>query len=235
VITIDALRTVLDSIAAGVNVFDVGVGEGTPGTVSGGADDNAAFLRGLNDAAVTHDMVGAFDTRAATVRASSLHRSLGGPLIQRALDRHFGATFGSLSAFLRQHDTRVHENLLAIGLTLDADVVFSQTPTELGGWLDGGFTDGGAIDKGQRADAPIELVVDAKGPTPAMVHLQVRDRTGKDTVAAVNVPGDTPAGTVLPLQAGERFADLIAITIADGGDADDAYRVRTVVERNVVL
>lgn len=227
-ITIAALTAVLDSIAAGVTTFDAALGEGAPGSVSGRADDDTSRLVALNDPAVQRELVGAFATRASAVRASALHRALSGPLLQRALDRHLGRTYGSLSAFLRQHDTRVHENLLAIGLVLDADVVFGGITIVLATWQDGAFVDGAAIDSAQRADAPVELVIEAKGPTPAMHAITLRTRDGLETQAAINVPA---LGPPIAFLADQRFADVTTWTI-DGGDAADRYSVRTIVERS---
>jgi hypothetical protein len=234
-IAIADLRAVLDSIAAGVTVFNVAMGEQTVGTVSGGAKNNADFLATINDVTVQRDLTGLFAIRADAVRASLMHRTLQGFMVQRALDRHLGATYGSLSAFLRANNTRVHENLLLIGLALDADVVFGATSIQLAEWVGAAFVDGGAIDTAQRADQAVELVtVDKAGATAGQLNVTLRNRDGQEQTANLPIAGGTVDGTVTPILAGTRWADVTAITY-DNGNAGDHFRVRTIVERDVVL
>lgn len=233
-IALATLRALLDSIAAGVIVFDAALGDGTPNTVSGAADANVTTLAAIDDRSIQTDLTSVFATRAALVKATALHRTLQGSLMQRAIDRHVAAQYPNLSAFLRANDTRVHENLNTIGFSLDSGVLFPAVSIVLGQWQGADFIDGIAIEASQSAEAGVELIVDVKGPTGRMLHLTLVTHDGVAQVANVLVPGNAAAGTVIPILAGQRFADLTAMT-ADGGDPVDSIRVRTIVERIVLL
>jgi hypothetical protein len=115
VIALATLRALLDSIAAGVIVFDAALGDGIPGTVSGAADANVTTLAAIDDRSIQTDLTAVFATRAALVKATALHRTLQGSLIQRAIDRHVAVQYPNLSAFLRANNTRVADNLNTIG------------------------------------------------------------------------------------------------------------------------
>jgi hypothetical protein len=113
-------------------------------------------------------------------------------------------------------------------------VLFVSVPVVLGQWQGAEFLDGITIDPSQAADAGVEVIVDVKGPTGRLLHLTLASQAGVVQQADVLVPGNAAAGTVFPILAGQRFADLTAMT-ADGGDLVDSIRVRTIVERDVVL
>jgi hypothetical protein len=234
VITIGQLLPLLDSIAAGVGVHEAAYGVGQAGTISGAADANANTLAAIDDMTVQRDLTGPFALRAQLVRAAAVYRALAGPMLSRSIDRHIGGTFGSLSTFLRTNNARVDERLTLIGFVLDADLVFMATSIVLASWTGAGFVDGGAIDVNQRADAATEVLVQAKGATPGVLHVTLANRTGAVVVADVAIGAGVPVNTTIAILGGQRFADVTDVAYT-GGDAADRFAVRTIVERNVAL
>jgi hypothetical protein len=245
-LAVATLLAVLDSIAAGVDVLEaaLGVVGNEPGTVSFAAASNRDTLSALDDATVQTDLTPIFALRARLLRGSSLYPSMQGGMIQRALDKHYGAEGnGSLNEFLSNQDARVHPNLRLIGMQIDQRNVFAPIAVDPAARYEGTgagtgtFVAGFDIDTTQFGKAALEVYVEVMGASTRTIRISVKNFSGSIETRDVVVPLNSAAGTVIPVGAGaDRFIGVTAITTIDGGGtAADRLRVRSKVERVIAL
>ena len=245
-LAVATLVGMLDSIAAGVELLEdaLGVVGTEAGTISFAAAGNRDALAALDDASVQIDLTPIFAKRASLVRGSSNYGMLQGPMIQRALDRHYGAAaYGDLNAFLKNQNTRVHPNLRLIGFMLDAQNVFAPNAVdpvsayEGTGAGAGTFVAGFDLDTTQYGPAALEVVVDVMGASARTIRLTAKKFDGATETRDVAVPGNSIADFALPVGAGaDRYVGVTnIITTNGGGTAADRLRVRSKVERVIAL
>jgi hypothetical protein len=241
-LALGTLLTLLDSVAAGVAIFDnaVGIVGNEAGTVALGAASNRDLLAAIDDASVQTDLTPAFANRASLVRASSLAATLQGGMLQRALDRHYGAVGnGNLNAFLKNNDARVSDSLRLIGMQIDARNVFPPFAVDPVARYDGTgagtgtFVAGAEIDRTQFGEAAFEIVVEAMGAAARTVRLSLKNFDDTIETRDVVVPANTVANTAIGVGgAGDRYVGVTGIsTVGGGGTAADRLRVRSRIER----
>jgi hypothetical protein len=245
VLAIVPLLVVLDSIAAGVDLLEGAFGmNGEPGTISGAAVSNRDALAALDDVSVQNDLTSIFAKRVSLVRAPALYVTLQGGLVQRALDRHYGAEGnGSLNTFLRNQGARVHPNVRLAGMQVDSENVFAPNVVDpvasyngIGAGT-GTFVAGSDIDTTQYGPSALEVVVDAMGIAARTVRLTVKKFDGSAETRDVVVAANAVVGSALPVGAGaDRYVGVSNIvTVGGGGTAVDRLRVRSQVERVIAL
>ena len=239
-----ALLAVLDSMAAQVDVLTGAFGTGTEiGTISRAAADNMAAIVAIEDATVQRDLAFNFWARADLLKVDRFYGSMQGAMIQRALDRHYGAEQGSLDRFLRASNVRVHPNLRRIGMAFSAANVFMPSVVDpvatyegTGGGT-GTFAAGSDIDRTLYAAAELEVVTTAFGAVDREIELTLETFDGELVTRAVLIPAGIAPGDALSVGApGERFVGVRNITTVDGGgDATDRMVVRSRLERAIAL
>lgn len=245
-LAVATLLAVLDSIAAGVELFEdaLGVFGSEPGTVSFAAASNRDALAALDDASVQLDLAHAFAIRAEMVRANALFPIMQGGMIQRALDRHYGdAENGDLNTFLHNQNVRVHPNLNLIGMQIDSRNLFSPNVVDPVGAYEGTgagtgtFTAGFDVVDSQFGPAAMSVVVDAQGAAARTVRLTMKLGGSLTADRDVLIPANTVGGTALDIgAAGDRFMGVaVIVTVGGGGTAADRLHVRSRIERVIAL
>jgi len=240
------LLTLLDSMAKGVSLFEssVGVLGSEANTVSKGAANNVATLAAVSDITVQADLGRVFQARATAVRAAALYRGLGGSVVQRALDRHYGESgAGSLNAFLTSAGIRVHPDLRKIGMQVDAVNAFAATAVDpmasfaVTGSGAGTYTAGTDIDttlygKANLVVKPTALV----GAATITATLTLRLLDGSQETKTVSLPSGTASGTAIEIgtPGTDMYVGVDGISIT-GGTNGDAFKVVSTVERTVTL
>jgi hypothetical protein len=242
-LALNTLLTVLDSIAKGVEVLETAVGTGSEsGTVSKGAANNVATLQAVADGQVQADLQAVFVARAIHVKQAVIERALHGSAIQRALDRHYGETDGSLNAFLANQDARVHPLLRNIGIQIDAPNAFCPavidpvaTFTVTGSGV-GTFVPGTAVDESSYGKAHFRLRTTSDiGVDAIAATVTVRRADGSTTTKLVDVPGVTASGAEFDVGlTTDRYMACTNIAIT-GGTGGDAFKIITTVERTIAL
>lgn len=246
-LAIGVLLPILDSVAAGVNLFGATMGvTGTEnGTVSKSAADHRATLAAIDDYSIQVDLIAAFHDRATLLRGTSLYPVLQGGLIHRALDRHYGlSNNGNLNAFLKANDARVHPNLRLIGMQIDQENAFA--PTVLDpvasyngtGAEAGTFVAGSNIDTTQYGKSAMEVVVGAMGVAARTLRLTMIKADNSTESKDVIVPGGSAVNSVVAIgAASDRYIGVSGITTAPGGGGQngDVLRVRSKIERVIAL
>lgn len=239
-LTVGQLLTVLDSMAAGVAVFDAAMGAtgAEAGTVSYGASRNIATLTAINDAAVQSDLVAAFMDRLSRTLSINIHMAISARQIQRALDAHL-ASSGGLSEFLKSNAVQAHYNLTRIGLILDPDVVFSPVAVDpmatfvLSGPGAGVFTPAGSIDPSQFGDAQLAVrTLTVIGGSNINATIHTLNRAGVDSAQIIQVPAGSAINARVALPTRGIQVSSISVT---GGTAADQFKVVSEVERAVAL
>jgi hypothetical protein len=244
-LALSPLLTLLDSVAKQVEVCEGAFGLlGTEtGTVSKGAANNVATIQAIADVQVQADLSAVVRQRASLVLAGVIGQALYGPPLQRALDRHYGATVGSLGRFLETQDARVHPLLRSVGFQIDplrafcpvvVDPVASFTLTGAGA---GTFTAGTPIDTTQYGKARMVLEAETLiGASPITVSCAMRKENGTQETKVVTVPAGTASGTTFSIgTAGvDLYVACLSITVA-GGTAADAVTVKSQIERVIAL
>jgi hypothetical protein len=239
------LLTLLDSVAKQVLVCEGAFGlTGTePGTVSLGAANNVATLQAVADAQVQADLSAVVRQRASVVKASVIALALYGPPLQRALDRHYGETSGSLGRFLQAQGARVHPALRAIGFQIDPLQAFCPVVVDpvasfvLTGAGVGTFTPGTAIDTTLYGKARMVLqTTTAIGAAPLTVSCAMKRENGTQETKVVSVPANTVNGAEFSIGTSgvDLYVSCTAITVS-GGTAADAVKVKSQIERTVTL
>jgi hypothetical protein len=240
-LTVNALRTVLDSLAAEVPLVDAALGiDGvTPGTVAYGAAQNVATLVATGDADVQGDLVGVFRSRAGVVVSPSLLLGLGGRFLHRALDVHFLRGAGGLNQQLAAYGLRVHPHLRRLGFTLDASNVFVAPAIDplatfvVTGAGAGNFVNVATIDETQYAPAALALVTTSGiGGQALVVTLTLRNSNGGASQQIVNIPANAANGTVIAVPGTHLGVTAIALV---GGTAGDAFKITAPEERAIAL
>lgn len=235
--------TVLDSVAKGVEVFEAAVGTGSEsGTVSKGAANNVATLQAVSDSVVQADLMAVFVARAANVQQSALERGLIGPIVQRALDRHYGDSNGSLNAFLTTQDARVSSLLRNIGFQIDARNAFGPTVIDpmatflVSGSGAGAFALVAAIDDTTYGKAHLKVKTTTLiGGAAIAATLTLTKADGSSEAQVVNITGGSASGTEFDVgAAGDRYLACTNITIT-GGTAADGFKVISTIERVLAL
>lgn len=241
-LAVATLLTVLDSIASGVRDLEVALGiVGTEaGSIGFAAASDRDLLATINDATVQRDLLPAFAGRADWLLASTFYPAMSGATIQRALDRHYGASVGGsgLNAFLTASDARVHPSLRKIGFLIDSinalapevDPAARYDGTGVG---TGTFVAGSDVNTALYGEAPFEVVVEVIGGTNRTIRLTMKRFDGSAVLRDVLAVTGSPINTIVPVGAGaDRFIGVTAIeTIGGGGEASDRLRVRSTVER----
>lgn len=228
------LLTVLDSIAAGVEVL-----LDANDTIESAALANVATLS-AGDASVHTDVIPVFDYRATLLTPGAMAAALQGAMIQRALDRHYGATSGGdLNAFLRTNAERVHPNLKLIGMQIDSRNTFAPTVVDPAALYEGTGAGSGSlaavidIDASQYGDSAWEIVVDAMGGTDRDVRVTLRTFDNVDLTDDVTIPANAAPDTVIAIAG--KGVGIASIDTISGGENGDAFHVRSVVERAIAL
>jgi hypothetical protein len=231
------LLAVLDSIAAGVTVFEdaLGLSDAANGTVVQAAASNRDALAAIADYTVQRDLVPTFARRVALVQPSVLYSQLQGAMLQRALDVHYGADSGSLNRFLEAEGARVHVNLNKIGFAIDARHVLPPLVDPVARYEGTGaglgtFDAGSDVDTTKYGDAVMELVSEAMGAEDRTLRLTMTARDGSIDEIDIVVPAAFVGSSVI---GGSRYIGVAGITTVAGGLAGDTFRVRTVVDRNL--
>lgn len=233
-LAIEVLLGVLDSIAAGVEeLLDVA------DVIESAAIANVATL-GAGDISVRADLVPVFNYRATLITPGALATTLQGGMIQRALDRHYGATAGGdLNAFLTANDARVHPNLKLIGMQIDSRNTFAPTVVDPAAQYEGTGAGSGSlaavidIDTTQYGNSGFEIVVDAMGGTERVVRVTLRNFADVETSHDVAIPANAAEGTVIAIP-GTGVA-IVSIATVVGGENGDVFHVRSIIERDIAL
>jgi hypothetical protein len=236
-ITAAQLLPLLDSMAAGVSVFEAALGStgAEAGTVAAGAEANIVALTGINDRTVQDDLLPAFVARLGRLIAPHLSMVISAREVQRALDVHTGG----LTTFLKANAAQVHPNLTKIGLLLDPDVLFSPAAVDpmatftLTGPGAGVTLLGGQIDAALYGDARLAIrTVTAIGAAIINVTVHTINRAGVDTAQVVAIPAASPVNTRIALPT--RGVRVVSIAVT-GGTAADQFKTVSEVERAVAL
>lgn len=241
------LLTVLDSVAKGVALFEgaLGILGSESNTVSKGAANNVATLQALADIAVQGDLAAVFRARAEATKAGALYRTLGGSAIQRALDKHYGdaTAGGSLNAFLKAQDKRVHPDLRKIGFQIDAENAFAPTAVDpvasfaVTGSGAGSFSAGSDVDTTLYGKANMSVKTTTLiGAAPIIATLAMTKLDGSTESKQVTIPGATAQNTVIAIgtPGTDMYVGCSGISIT-GGTNGDGFKVVSVVERTVTL
>jgi hypothetical protein len=229
------LLTVADSIAAQVAVFETALN-----TVTAAAAANRDLLASRDDATVHEDLIPALARRVALVSPSTMFVMLQGAMVQRAFDKHYGASGGSLNGFLQANDARVHGNLRKIGMQIDSRNVFPLVVDPVATYEGTGagtgiFAAGSDVNTEIYGEAALEIVVDAWGNSARTVRVTAKTFDGPTEDRDVVVPADSLVGAIVAVGgAGDRYVGVTNITtVGGGGTAADRARVRSVIERNI--
>ncbi len=243
-LALSPLLTLLDSVAKQVEVCAGAFGTGSEaGTVSLGAANNVATLQAIADVQVQADLSAVVRQRAVLMTTTLAALMLYGPPLQRALDRHYGTTYGSLGRFLEAQDARVHPALRTIGFQIDPLRAFCPTVVDpvatfvLSGPGAGTFTAGTAIDTTQYGKARMVLETETLiGASTLTVSCAMRKENGTQETKVVTVPSGTASGTTFSIgSAGvDLYVACVGLTVA-GGTAADAVTVKSQIERVVAL
>lgn len=243
-LALSSLLTILDSIAKGVEIVEthVGVTGGEANTVALGAANNVETLEAIADSQVQTDLMAAFSARATLVKAGTIERALVGPAIQRALDKHYGAAYGSVNAFLKQSDARVHPLLRNIGFQIDNENAFPPAAVDpvasflVTGAGVGAFTAGSDVDVTQYGKAHMRVrTTSVIGAAAIAATLTMTRADGSAENQVVNIAGATGNGVEFDIgAAADRYIGCLAIAIT-GGTANDAFKVISQVERVIAL
>jgi len=244
-LALSPLLTLLDSVAKQVEVCQgaCGVTGAEAGTVGLGAANNVATIQAIADAQVQADLSAVVRTRASLVLAGVILQAFYGPPLQRALDRHYGTTYGSLGRFLEQQGARVHPALRLIGFQIDPLRAFCPTVVDpvatlvLTGAGAGTFTAGTAIDTTQYGKAGMVLETTTLiGSSTLTVSCAMRTELGTLVTKTVEVPSGTASGVTFAIgTAGvDRYVACVGLTVA-GGSAADAVKVKSQIERVIAL
>ncbi len=237
-----SLLVVLDSLAKGVALFEAGVGLTTSvaSTVAKGAANNVTTLVDVGDADLAA-LITEFDRRTALVIASALYRTLNGERLLAALDVHYGGT-GSLNRYLTTQDKRVHPDLRKIGMQIDGINAFAPALVSLatftvtgdgaGTYVDVASVDGNLYGKANCVLRATTLI--GVATIEATLTMDLIDGTTESK--AVSIPNGTASGTEFDIGTHDTdmYVGCSAISIT-GGTADDAFEIRTKVERTLVL
>lgn len=243
-LTISALLTLLDSIAAGVARFESGIGVSgsVANTTAKGAANNVATLLAVADATVETDLLSVFGARAAAVVAASLYGALYGAALQRALDRHYGSVAG-LNAALATAGVRVHPDLRKIGFQIDAPNAFCATVVDpvasyvVTGAGAGTFTAGSDLDTTVYGKANLSVVVThAIGGVNLVATLSLKRIEGTRETRTVTMPALSLIGASVAIgtPGADMYVGVTSVTVA-GGTAGDAFKVVSGIERTVAL
>lgn len=243
-LALGTLLTVLDSVAKGVENFGatIGVVGNEGGTIAKAAADNRDLLAALDDYTVQNDLTPIFAVRASLIRGTNLYPALQGAMLARALDKHYGeAGNGSLNRFLANNDARVHPNLRLIGMQFDSRNVFSPVVVDPvaqyvgSGAGTGTYTAGSDISTVDFGPSKMEVVVTLMGALARTLNLTMKKFDGSTEIKAVVVTGNAPLNTTFAIGgASDRYVGVTGIT-SIGGQANDSLRVRSIVERVIVL
>jgi hypothetical protein len=241
ILPVTPLRTILDSLAKGVQLFAAAVGSGSEAnTVSKGATNNVATLLEYIDDDVA-GLVPAFSRRSELAITETLARTLAGASIMTALDRHYGGT-GGLNRQLQAFGLRVHPDLRTLGIQIDADNAFPPAVVPFGSATVTGsgaatYVVASQVDTTLYAKANVVLRTTHTIGAAAIVAtctMQKRDGTTENKV--VTVPALTASGVSIDI--GTHGTDLYigcsAVTIT-GGTAGETFTIETEVERTVAL
>lgn len=243
-LSLSSLLTLLDSVAAQVIVCEAAFGTGSEsGTVSLGAANNVSSLQAIADLQVQADLAAVVRQRAALVKSSVVDLALYGPPLQRALDKHYGATYGGLGRFLEAQGARVHPVLRNIGFQIDPLRAFCPTVIDpvasfaLTGPGAGSFTAGSAVDTALYGKARMVLeTTSAIGGVTITVSLAMRKENGTQETKVVSVPSGTASGVTFSVGTSgvDLYVACLSITVS-GGTAADAFKVKSQIERVVAL
>lgn len=237
------LLTLLDSMAKQVEVLEGAVGTGSQaGTVSKGATNNVTTLQALADSAVLADLMAPFVARAASVQQAVVERALVGAPIQRALDRHYGTSDGSLNDFLRNQDARVHPLLRNIGFQIDPRNAFMPTAIDpvatfaVTGAGAGTFTAVAGVDEALYGQVHFKVrTTGVIGGAAIAATLTLTKADGSSEQKVVNIADGTGSGVELDVGlATDRYLACTNISIT-GGTAGDTFKIISTVERTIAL
>lgn len=245
VISITAVRTIMDSVASAKLIFDASVGTtgSQANTVALAAANDVATVTAIVDNDVQSDLAWWFRLRAQQVLSPNLYAALGVYNVWVALEKHTGG----LDVFLRTNNVRVDPGCKALGVplspeqlmppVLDPMATFSVTGDSVGT-----FTGVADIDTTLYGRAWLELVVTSSSgissaPIAATVNGLQLDGVTPTFLTAVIAAGSSQGTSVALGTLGTQTDSYTAVTAISviGGTAGDAFHVRSVVERAITV
>lgn len=229
-LVIGVLIPVLDSMASAAAALATVLA-----TVSGDAAAELGALLATSDPLVLSQLAPIYASRGAIVGDSHTIASvLQGAYIQRALDKHYGAS-GGLNGFLTANDARVHDNLRLCGMQIDSRNVFAPQVVgpvasfEVVGAGPDTFAAGLDVDTSKYGNTAFQVVVDAMGALDLVLRIAIVTFDGVTLHSDVTVPAHAAPGAVVAMPGkGVHIADITRIS---GGTNGDRVHLRSVVER----
>lgn len=240
-IAVSALKTLLDSLASGVLIFNnaVGLDESTANTVLKAASNDIDTIVDDVDADTYADLMPDYRLRLQTVAADALWRTLHTYRIWQALQTNTG----NLDRFMADHNVRASELVKNVGFPLspaqimppavDPMATFDVVAPSSGLYTHVADIDTSKYGRAWLAIVPVgdigaaDLDVTVKG-----FQLDGQTETAVTTTVFAASPDGVPVNIGTLLDIGASYDSVTSVSII-GGTAGDAFKIVSRVERTI--